>query len=162
MKKNLRDLIRKLERLARDQKGKPEGDLAEDTIKKIKAKYKNLDDVSPTVQWLIKFQNDYEFILWQMACRANDIDMKGSKTKEGYETVNDGEEVNLIVAKNEWQFALKQFSEMAQQVLRGIINKLWPKICTTAENTHQESQYSDFAREAMNRTPALRKAIKGG
>jgi len=161
MKKNLRDLIRKLKRLAEDQKGTPEGDLAEDTIRKIKAKYKNLDDISPNVQWLIKFQNDYEFVLWQMACRAHDINMKHKKTKEGYETVNDGEEANLIVAKNEWQFSLKQFSEMAQQVLRGIINKLWPQICTTAENTHKESEYSDFAREAMNRTPVLRKAIKG-
>ena len=78
MKKNLRDLIRKLERLAKDQKGSPEGKLAEDTIAKIKAKYKNLDDVSPTVQWHIKFKNDYEFVLWQMACRAHDIDMKGA------------------------------------------------------------------------------------
>ena len=161
MKKNLRDLIRKLQRLAEDQKGTPEGKLAEDTIAKIRAKYKNLDDISPTVQWHIKFNNDYEFVLWQMACRAHDIDMKCTKIDGGYETVNDAEEVNLLVAKNEWQFALKQFSEMAQQILRGIINKLWPQICSQADGTHKESQYSDFAKEAMNRTPILRKAIKG-
>ncbi len=154
--------IEKLRRLAEDQKGTPEGNLAEETIQKLLKEYPNIseDDIH-VVQWQNIFKHEYEYQLWALASKAHDIRLVKYNADNPLEIVSEGNEVDMLVTKNEWEFACKQFGEMSLQVLRGIVNKLWPQICKSTSDIqdYEESPYKEFAESARDMTPVIRKAI---
>ena len=163
--RDLREKAKNLRNLAKDQKGTPEGDLAAEILKRLKEKYPDLQVEEVTIQWSNKFKDDYELQLWYLATKAHEIKILQYNVDNRLELLSEGDEVEMIMAKTEWEFASKQFFEMATQVLRGIVNKMWPTICKGKKDLppdYMESQFSDFAHKAMERTITPRKAIKEG
>jgi len=160
--KDISELIRKLQRLASDQKGTPEGDLAESMIEKLKEKYPDLNiEDKQLIQWQNKFKHEFEFHLWVMASRAHSIKLLKYNSEDVFELISEGDEVDMLLAKMEWDFASKQFTGMAEQVLRGIVNKIWPHICVNPEQIdgYEESPYREFADQARDMTVTPKKAI---
>jgi len=165
-KRKLQEKINKLKRLAQDQKGTPEGDLALDAIKRITEKYPdlNIDINDKLIQWQKKFDHEFDFNLWYMACRAHDLKILRYNVDDYLEIITEGLEVDMIIAKTEWAFSKSQFKEMATQVVRGIVNKLWPQACKKPKDIpdYKESEYSDFAHKAQEATKTMKKALKKG
>lgn len=161
----IRETIKKLQRLVEDQKGTPEGDLAQQIIDRIKEKYPDLDIISTVyTQWESTFKHEFEFQLWLMACQAHDIKLAKVDVDNPLHFISEGDEVDMTIARYEWEFSSYQFKEMSEQVLRGIINKLWPTICKAPEDipNYQESPYRSFAEMARDKTILPRKALTQG
>jgi hypothetical protein len=161
--RDLTGLVEKLKRLAKDREGTPEGDLANEMIQKLLDKYPDLqatDDESEEIEYRIRMSHDYEFLLWQLACKAHKIEITKLKSDPPYEVHCLSNEVDIIIAKSEWEFAVRNFSEIAKQVIRGIVNKLWPLVCSAAPADTEEPPFSQFARDTMNQVKTLKKQIK--
>ncbi len=163
--RNIAGLINKLRKLAEDQKGKPEGDVAAKTLKELCEKYPEYVVDDKLIQWQTELKDTYEFDLWVMSCKAHNI--KGIKinAQNNLKIISEGYEIDMIMARNEWEFATDEFAKISIQVMRGIVNKIWPQICTDAADSpeHKQSEYEDFATKTMNRVrPFNRKALKGG
>lgn len=158
---DLNERVRKLRSLAKDQEGKPEGKLAAEILKRILEKYPDLDIEEKEVQWQNIFKNEYDYLLWTMACKAHEIKLIRYNAQNPLEFISEGYEIEMIMAKTEWEFALDQFQEISSQVIRGIINKFWPQICKSPSEIEDyvESQFEDFARKTMERVITPKKAI---
>ena len=160
--KKILDTLEKLRRLAKDQKGTPEGDLAEDIIQKILTRYPDIhiEDIK-TTQWQNKFKHEFELQLWMMAAKGHSIKLVKYNADDPLEFISEGNELDMIVTKNEWEFACRLFTEMSTQVMRGIVNKLWPQVCKDPGDIagYKESEYKEFADAARDKTVVPRTAI---
>jgi len=161
-KQKFQEKINKLKKLAEDQKGTPEGDLAEQIIEKILKQYPDLqvEDIK-IIQWQHKFKDEYQFQLWILASKAHNIKLVKFNADDPLECISEGNEVDMFITKNEWEYSCNTFNKMAIQVLRGIVNKLWPQICKNPDEItdFEESEYRDFAENARDKTTPQRKAI---
>ena len=130
--KDIKELLNKLKKLMIDQKETPEGELAKSIFDRLKEKYPNIDEIEDKeIGWEYLFENMDEFVLWQASAKAHNIIIIRYNIKywRKMHIISKGNEVDMIIAKAEWEHAKKEYERLKTQLMRAIVNKLWSQIC---------------------------------
>lgn len=127
--RDVKQLLRNLSAIINAHGNKHEKEVARGIRDNILKKYKDIDFIDEiTVEWIHYFRTKNERALWHYAAKANNI--KIFKLTNSTKLMSEGDEVNMIIAKSEWQFAMRQFKKIEREAKRAIVNKLWSKLCS--------------------------------
>lgn len=141
--RDIKKILRDLKKLMRDQADKPEGVLASEIYEKLKEKYPDVNEVEDkVVKWRYHFGDMPETGLWCYSAEAHNIQVYGLKRRSRRHLLSEGSEIDMIIAKAEWEHAVKQYRKMETQLMRAIVNEIWPQICKPNTGEHDEEEES--------------------
>ena len=128
--RNISKLLSDLKRVMKRQEGTPEAKLASEIYEQLQKKYPGVKEVEDVeIEWEHRFEIETFRDLWEAAAEANNIGCFVYRNRSRRLILSKGKEVDMIVAKAEWQHAVDQYLKLNKQVFRAVVNKVWPQIC---------------------------------